>query len=75
MEFYTAKDIVGLTGNSMCWARKTLQMLNNRLKDQGYLTIKGRVPKKLFEEAFGIKIGKEELSRTQERESGKFEII
>ena len=29
MEFYTAKDIVGLTGNSMCWARKTLQMLNN----------------------------------------------
>lgn len=55
VQFYKAEDLAKITGNSLAWGRKTLQLLNNRLKDQGFLTIKGRVPSTVFEEAFGIK--------------------
>lgn len=55
VQFYSANDLAKITGNSLAWGRKTLQLLNNRLKDQGFLTIKGRVPSQVFEQAFGIK--------------------
>lgn len=54
MQFYTAKDIASITGNSISWSKLILQHLNKQLRDQGFLTIKGKVPKQYFLEAFGL---------------------
>lgn len=53
-QFLTADDLSKLTGNSMAWSRKTIQSLNNDLKNHGFLVIRGKVPKTVFDRAFGI---------------------
>ena len=53
-QFLNAKDLSDITGNSESWAKTTIQKLNNDLKKDGYLTIKGKVPRSVFEKVFGI---------------------
>jgi hypothetical protein len=51
--FYRAKDIAAITGLSLSSANRIIQNINKRLRDQGYLTLKGKVLKTAFESAFG----------------------
>ncbi|KAF0092160.1 MAG: hypothetical protein FD141_344 [Fusobacteria bacterium] len=53
MVFYSAKDIVSITGLSVSSANRIIQDINKRLREQGYLTIRGKVLKSAFENAFG----------------------
>lgn len=55
MQFIRAKDIQKITGLSKDRCNKIIQKINNELKEQGYLTLKGQVPKEIFEERFGVK--------------------
>lgn len=54
MEFYSAKDIAKITGLTTGSASRIIQDINKRLRDQGYMTLKGKVSKSAFEKAFGI---------------------
>ena len=50
----TADDIAYLLSRSQSVAYKVLNDLNADLENQGYYTIRGRVPKKYFCERFNI---------------------
>ena len=53
-QFLTAKDIQQITGQSYGWSQKVVSQLNNRLKADGYLTVRGSVPRAVFERSYGI---------------------
>ncbi len=52
MAFYTVSDVMALLGVSQSKAYKIIQDLNKELKDKGYITVAGKVPKKFFLEKF-----------------------
>ena len=45
-------DVMELTGVSQSKAYKIIQLLNKELKEKGYITIAGQVPKKFFSEKY-----------------------
>lgn len=47
--YITASELSFILGISQGHAYKIIQKLNAELKDEGYLTIAGKVPKKYFE--------------------------
>lgn len=55
MQFIRAKEIRQITGLSLGSANRIIQKINNELKEQGYLTLRGQVPREIFEERFGGK--------------------
>ena len=55
MEFIRAREIQKITGLSFSSANRIIQKINAELREQGYLTLKGKVPKQIFEERFGGK--------------------
>ncbi len=56
--FMSAEEIVMITGMSEAYAYKLIKQLNNELKQQGFVTIRGRISRQYFEERiYGIKKG------------------
>lgn len=52
--FYTVDQITKMLQISKSKAYKIVASLNKELKEKGYITIAGRVPKKYFEEKYYI---------------------
>ena len=52
MNYYTHKDIQQILQVSESKAYKIIRELNKQLEDMGYITIRGRVSRKFFEEKF-----------------------
>ena len=52
MNYYTHKDIKDILKVSESTAYKIIRQLNKQLEDMGYITIRGRVSRKFFEEKF-----------------------
>lgn len=52
MNYYKSDDIVNILHVSKSKAYKIMRQLNKELEDKGYLTIRGRVSKKFFQEKF-----------------------
>lgn len=50
MTFYEVDDVMAMLGISKSKAYKIMQALNNELKENGYITIAGKVPKQYFDE-------------------------
>ena len=50
--FYTAEDIAKILSISKPTAYRIIKCLNVELKENGFIVISGRVPKKYFEEKF-----------------------
>ena len=50
--FYTADDIATILTVSRPTAYRIIKMLNDELKNKGYIVISGRVPKRYFNEKF-----------------------
>lgn len=48
MKFLTAKDLRNILGMSESYCYKIIRQLNKELKDQGYLTVSGRIPEQYF---------------------------
>lgn len=54
--FMDANEIVKVTGMSEGYAYKLIKQLNQELEQQGFITIRGRVSKKYFEErVYGVR--------------------
>lgn len=54
--FMDASEIVKVTGMSEGYAYKLIKQLNQELEQQGFITIRGRVSKKYFEERiYGVR--------------------
>ena len=51
-QFYTAEDIMQVLQVKKTKAYSIINDLNNELKEQGYMTIKGKVPATYFLERF-----------------------
>lgn len=47
--FLTADDVAQYMGISVSMAYKVIRKLNDELKDQGYITIRGKVNRRFFE--------------------------
>lgn len=57
-QVYTAKDLQGLLGVSESKAYQYIRVMNEELKKNGYLTIRGKVPVAYVNERFfGVKAG------------------
>ena len=52
MNYYTHKEIKEILKVSESTAYKIIRKLNKQLEDMGYITIRGRVSRKFFEEKF-----------------------
>ncbi len=52
MNYYTHKDIQQILRVSESKAYKIIRQLNKQLEDMGYITIRGIVSRKYFEEKF-----------------------
>ena len=50
--FYTAADVAQILCVSKSTAYREIKKLNDKLRELGYITISGKVPKKFFEEKF-----------------------
>ena len=50
--FYTDEDIAMMLSVSKPTAYRIIRELNEKLHEQGFITIAGRIPKKFFEEKF-----------------------
>lgn len=50
--FYFADDIAVLLSVSKPTAYRIIKRLNDELKEQGYMIVSGRVPRKFFDERF-----------------------
>ena len=60
--YYTAEDIMKILGIKLSKAYEVIRICNKELNLKGYMTIKGKVSKKYFEERFyGICSNKEAL--------------
>ena len=53
-KYLRCKDIMERLQCSESMAYKVLKELNAELKKKGYMTLRGRVPKKYFEERFNL---------------------
>lgn len=61
--FYQAADIVEVLGVSQAYAYKLIRQLNEELQDKGFVTIRGRVSRKYFEERiYGTRNEEREVS-------------
>ena len=49
---YTALEVQDMLGVSRGHAYKVVKVLNEQLKEQGFIVIAGRIPKKYFEEKY-----------------------
>ena len=64
--FIRAKDIAEEMGVSEAYGYKLIRQLNNELKEQGFVTVQGRLSRQYFEERiYGTK-AKEEEKRFRE---------
>ena len=52
--FVNVKDITELLGVSVSKAYKIIHTLNEELEKKGYITVRGKVSRKYFEERVGI---------------------
>lgn len=52
--FYMCSDICEILNVSNSCAYKIIRNLNKELEEQGYYTQAGRVPKKFFQERYGL---------------------
>ena len=50
--YLTASEVSELLGVSMGHSYKLIQKMNKELKDNGFLTIAGKIPRKYFEERY-----------------------
>lgn len=50
--YYTALEVQDMLGVSRGHAYKVVKVLNEQLKEQGFIVIAGRIPKKYFEEKY-----------------------
>ena len=50
IQFYTVQDVMILLGIKQTKAYEIIRELNKELKDQGKITVAGRVSKKYFDE-------------------------
>lgn len=50
--FYTVEDVMHMLGVSKTTAYREIKQLNDELKQKGYITVSGKVPRKFFEEKF-----------------------
>ncbi|MBE6016692.1 MAG: transcriptional regulator [Lachnospiraceae bacterium] len=48
------KEVMSLLGIGRTQAYKYIAELNQELEEKGYLTVKGKVPKKYLEKRFGL---------------------
>ena len=48
--YYSAKDIAEMLDVSIASAYKIIRRMNEELKNKGYITIQGKVPKTFFDE-------------------------
>ena len=48
--FYTAKEVAGMLGVSESKAYTLIKSLNAELKEKGYITLAGKIPKAYFNE-------------------------
>lgn len=57
--YVTAAEVAEIMGISVGMAYKIIRELNGQLKDQGFITIAGKVNRKFFEEkvCYGLKVG------------------
>lgn len=53
-QFYKAKDVMKILDCKQSKAYDLIKELNEELATQGFKTVKGRVPIKYFNEAFGL---------------------
>lgn len=51
-KFYMVDDVVNMLNVSAATAYRIIHNLNEELKQQGYITIAGRVPTKFFDQRF-----------------------
>lgn len=47
--FLTAKDVSATLGVSMSMAYKIIRDLNDKLKEDGYITVSGKISRRYFE--------------------------
>lgn len=50
--FYKVEDVASILDVSTSKAYKVIQQLNKELKENGYITVAGRVPIKYFKEKY-----------------------
>lgn len=50
--YLTASEVAELLGVSMGHSYKLIQKMNKELKENGFLTVAGKVPRKYFEERY-----------------------
>lgn len=55
MEMYSVKEVAKILNCCLGHGYKVIRELNAELKKQGYMIHRGRVPKKYFEERFGMR--------------------
>jgi hypothetical protein len=52
--FMTSADVQALTGYKGTKSWEIIKRLNEELEQKGFLTVKGKVPRKYFMERFGL---------------------
>ena len=55
MEIYSVQDVCRILGVGTSKAQKIIRQLNEELEKKGYLTIRGKIPRRYFEERFYCK--------------------
>lgn len=63
--FYNKHDICEILGIAEGKAYKLIRQLNDELANNGYITVRGRVPAEYFEKRLGIKRKKTASSRDE----------
>lgn len=53
---YGVKDVMEILSVGETYAYKVIRQLNKELEDKGYLTVRGKVNAKYFNERFMIKV-------------------
>ena len=57
-QYITAAEIAEIVGGSKSTGYRIIRELNAERKENGYITVTGRVPRVFFEEkAYGVKVG------------------
>ena len=52
--YYTVKEVMSCLKCSNTKAYQIMKRLNTELEGKGYMTLRGRVPRKYFEERFNL---------------------
>ena len=50
--FYTANELSSILGVSLSYSYRLISDMNSQLKEMGFITISGRIPKAYFNERF-----------------------